>query len=462
MKEHGLTGEHVQLRAECFRGLIEHYTREAGVRTLERKLAALCRRVAVLVATHMSEHATGSGHAAAGSDGAGKTVGSLAEDAGEADGTDSIAGDLSAEAASGAGDTVDPSSPRPPSHFKRVEIDDAFAGTVLGPHLYELEVAATVRTVARQCCDACCMNSLARDAQTALQDRAPGVVTGLAWTAAGGRLLFVEATKMAGSGRLRLTGQLGDVMKESAHTALRCVLHLGVLSAHGANDSCANSGGCRAQLDPKSSRRGEGNSMQQGCGRAVSVAARDAVHSPSRFLTVQLGLPARPVQDLDIHVHFPAGAIPKDVRKALAGHPRQCLATPPLKLTMRTHWLSNAAQGPSAGIAITTALVSMLTMKAVRPDTAMTGEVTLRGAVLPVGGIKEKLLGAHRGGVRRVILSARNEKDLADVPSDVLGDMEVVLVKNVRRCCSVACGCSTSRGGKRSKRGSPRTLTLDW
>ena len=96
------------------------------------------------------------------------------------------------------------------------------------------------------------------------------------------------------------------------------------------------------------------------------------------------------------------------------------------------------AQGPSAGIAITTALVSMLTSKAVRPDTAMTGEITLRGAVLPVGGIKEKLLGAHRGGVRRVILSARNEKDLAEVPADVLESMEVVLVKNVSVWCSVA------------------------
>jgi len=146
---------------------------------------------------------------------------------------------------------------------------------------------------------------------------------------------------MAGSGHLILTGQLGDVMKESAKTALSWI----------------------------------------------------------RSHAAELGLPPNPIAKADVHVHFPAGAVPKD--------------------------------GPSAGIAVTTALISMLTGRTVRSDTAMTGEVTLRGAVMPVGGIKEKVLGAHRGGIRRVILPAKNAKDVDDIPAEVRGDMEIELVDSI-------------------------------
>jgi ATP-dependent Lon protease len=158
----------------------------------------------------------------------------------------------------------------------------------------------------------------------------PGVAVGLAWTPAGGDILFVEATRMKGSKTLTLTGQLGDVMKESAQAALSWV----------------------------------------------------------RSHAGELGLGVDLWETSDIHVHVPAGAIPKD--------------------------------GPSAGVTMATALVSLMTHRPVKPDVAMTGEVTLSGRVLPVGGIKEKVLAAHRAGVRTVILPRRNERHLfEDVPREV-------------------------------------------
>ncbi|KAJ3093032.1 hypothetical protein HK102_012241 [Quaeritorhiza haematococci] len=174
----------------------------------------------------------------------------------------------------------------------------------------------------------------------------PGVVTGLAWTASGaGGLLFIEATHMPGKGRLQLTGKLGDVIKESAQICLTWV---------------------------------RSNASKLGISKAASVHLLD---------------------NLDLHIHFPAGAIPKD--------------------------------GPSAGVTIVTALVSLFSGKPVRDHTAMTGEITLRGQVLPVGGIKEKILAAHRGGIRRVILPHNNAKDLVDVPKNVANDVEFVFAKTV-------------------------------
>jgi ATP-dependent Lon protease len=173
----------------------------------------------------------------------------------------------------------------------------------------------------------------------------PGVSTGLAWTAAGGDLLFIEATRMGGKGSLILTGQLGDVMKESASAAMSWIRS-----------------------------------------KAVDLGVAGSIEE--NFL-----------ERSDIHLHFPAGAIPKD--------------------------------GPSAGVTITTAIVSLLTGRHVRNDTAMSGEITLRGHVLPVGGIKEKVLAAHRGGIRRVILPARNEKDLRDIPQSVRNEMEFIFAKTV-------------------------------
>ena len=175
-----------------------------------------------------------------------------------------------------------------------------------------------------------------------------GLATGLAWTEVGGEILPIEVTLMPGKGALRLTGKLGDVMQESAHAALSFV----------------------------------------------------------RSRAEQFGIPRDFNRKLDVHIHVPEGAIPKD--------------------------------GPSAGITMCTALVSALTKMPVRRDVAMTGEITLRGKVLPIGGVKEKLLAAHRIGVTTVILPRENEKDLADVPKNVLEAMEVQLVDHIDEVLKIA------------------------
>ncbi len=173
----------------------------------------------------------------------------------------------------------------------------------------------------------------------------PGVAIGLAWTAAGGDLLFIEATRMGGKGNLILTGQLGDVMKESAQTALSWV-------------------------------------------KSRALYLNLAKSNNEHFL-----------HKTDIHIHFPAGAIPKD--------------------------------GPSAGITIISALVSLFTGKCSKANTAMTGETTLRGLVLPVGGIKEKVLAAHRYGIKNIILPNKNNKDLVDIPKHIKKEINFVFVKKV-------------------------------
>jgi ATP-dependent Lon protease len=156
-----------------------------------------------------------------------------------------------------------------------------------------------------------------------------GVVTGLAWTATGGDLMVIEALRMPGSGRLTVTGQLGDVMRESV----------------------------------------------------------DAAFSYVRSRAESIGIPEETFKEFDVHVHLPAGAIPKD--------------------------------GPSAGISLTLAIASALSQRPVRRDVAMTGEVTLRGKVLEIGGVKEKVLAAYRAGLRQLIMPASNEKDLREVPEEV-------------------------------------------
>jgi ATP-dependent Lon protease len=175
-----------------------------------------------------------------------------------------------------------------------------------------------------------------------------GLATGLAWTEVGGEILPIEVTLMPGKGALRLTGKLGDVMQESAHAALSFV----------------------------------------------------------RSRAEQFGIPRDFARKVDVHIHVPEGAIPKD--------------------------------GPSAGITICTALASAVTRMPVRRDVAMTGEITLRGKVLPIGGVKEKLLAAHRIGVTTVILPRENEKDLADVPKNVLEAMEVRLVDHIDEVLKIA------------------------
>ena len=197
------------------------------------------------------------------------------------------------------------------------------------------------------------------ESELALRTATPGVATGLAYTPVGGEIIFVEASAFAGRGTLTLTGHLGDVMRESTQAALSLVRS-----------------------------------------RAGAIGLVDAELAKT-----------------DIHVHVPAGAVPKD--------------------------------GPSAGVALFTALVSLLTDQAVRPEVAMTGEITLRGLVLPVGGIKEKVLAARRAGIHTVVLPARNRKDIEDVPADARKDLRFVFAKNVDDVLKAA--LDGTAGGKRPR-----------
>jgi ATP-dependent Lon protease len=176
----------------------------------------------------------------------------------------------------------------------------------------------------------------------------PGVATGLAWTPVGGDILFIEATRIPGTGKLILTGQLGDVMRESAQAALSIIKN-------------------RAEA---------------------------------------FGIDEKRFEKADIHIHVPAGAIPKD--------------------------------GPSAGVAMLMALVSLMTGRTVSSDTAMTGEISLRGLVLPVGGIKEKMVAAARAGIKRVLLPARNRKDYDDIPEDARRQLEFVWLERVDEAVAAA------------------------
>ncbi len=186
------------------------------------------------------------------------------------------------------------------------------------------------------------------ESELAMRTSVPGVATGLAWTPVGGDILFIEATRIPGSGKLILTGQLGDVMKESAQAALSIVKN----------------------------------------GAAT------------------FGIDAARFDRIDIHIHVPAGATPKD--------------------------------GPSAGVAMFMALVSLMTDRTVRSDTAMTGEISLRGLVLPVGGIKEKVVAAHGAGIQRVMLPARNRKDFDDIPEEVRKQVEFVWLERIEQAVAAA------------------------
>jgi ATP-dependent Lon protease len=188
--------------------------------------------------------------------------------------------------------------------------------------------------------------------ETAQRTSVPGVATGLAWTPVGGDILFIEATKVPGSGKLIITGQLGDVMKESAQAAL----------------------------------------------------------------TLAKIFTGENLAKVDLHIHVPAGATPKD--------------------------------GPSAGVAMFLSLVSLLTNRPIRSDVAMTGEISLRGLVLPIGGVKEKTLAALRAGIRTVMLPRRNEKDLEDVPAEARQKLEFVFLERVEEAVRTAIGELPSREKK--------------
>ncbi|MGB5080388.1 MAG: endopeptidase La, partial [Burkholderiales bacterium] len=252
LAENGLKPGQFEISDRALGAIIRDYTREAGVRSLERQIGAVCRRAAVQIAG---------------------------------------------------------------GEVQLVSVDEEQLAAILGPAKFENEVA--------------------------LRAGLPGVATGLAWTPVGGDILFIETSRTPGGGKLILTGQLGDVMKESAQAALTLV---------------------------KS--------------RAATLGS-----DPVNF------------EKTDVHVHVPDGAIPKD--------------------------------GPSAGVAMFVALASLFSDRTVRSDTAMTGEISLRGLALPVGGIKEKVLAAMRAGIRRVLLPARNRKDLEEVPEEAKRKLEFVFLDNV-------------------------------
>jgi ATP-dependent Lon protease len=259
LEANGLKPEQVEITDAALREIIQRYTREAGVRNLERELGKALRHAAVRIA----EGQTGP-----------------------------------------------------------IGIDVDALATMLGPPQFESELA--------------------------MRTSVPGVATGLAWTPVGGDILFIEATRTPGGGKLILTGQLGEVMRESAQAALSIVKN-------------------RAS---------------------------------------DFGIDATRFEKADIHVHVPAGAIPKD--------------------------------GPSAGVAMFMALVSLLTDRTVRSDTAMTGEISLRGLVLPVGGIKEKVVAAARAGITRVMLPARNRKDFEEIPEEVRANVEFVWLEMVDEAMTAA------------------------
>ncbi|KAL7164948.1 hypothetical protein ACSBR2_040777 [Camellia fascicularis] len=304
LDQHGLSSEFFQIPEDMVKLVIQRYTREAGVRNLERNLAALARAAAVRVAEQ--EH-----HVPLSKDV--HRLGSSLLESGLADGTEVemevIPMGVSNHEISNAFRVLSP-----------FIVDEAMLEKVLGPPRYD-------------------------DKETAERVASPGVSVGLVWTAFGGEVQFVEATVMAGKGDLHLTGQLGDVIKESAQIALTWV---------------------RARAAELKLASAEGINLLEG---------------------------------RDIHIHFPAGAVPKD--------------------------------GPSAGVTLVTSLVSLFSQRRVRADTAMTGEMTLRGLVLPVGGVKDKVLAAHRYGIKRVILPERNLKDLVEVPPPVLASLEILPAKRM-------------------------------
>jgi ATP-dependent Lon protease len=261
LEVNGLTKKQASFKSDALSWIIEGYTREAGVRNLERAIGSIARGIAADIVE-------------------GKTG--------------------------------------------KVVVDRERVSKILGPRKFDPELASRTSV--------------------------PGVATGMAYTPFGGEILFIEATRMPGKGHITLTGQIGDVMKESA----------------------------------------------------------TAAYSLIRSRATALGIDPRLLAESDFHIHVPAGAVPKD--------------------------------GPSAGVAMFTALASLMLNRPVHSDVAMTGEITLRGLVLPIGGLKEKTLAAKRAGIRTVIVPKRNEKDMVDIPPEVRKTLKFHFVENIDAVMKYALG----------------------
>jgi ATP-dependent Lon protease len=316
VRENSLHPEEIEFSEGAIRKVIRDYTREAGVRNLERELGSICRKVATKVAEGLRPERVEGLRPEAPPDGSTGSPQRL--DEGRAEGPRPEAPPepvLSVAEGLGEGQVEGQES-------IKTLITEEKAAEFLGKPKYFFEAAERTEI--------------------------PGVATGVAWTPAGGDILFIEATRMPGSKGFTLTGQLGDVMKESAQAALSYV----------------------------------------------------------RSKAEELGINGDFFEESDIHLHVPAGSIPKD--------------------------------GPSAGVTMATALASLLLEKPVRSDVGMTGEITLRGQVLPVGGVKEKVLAAHRVGLKTVILPQRNEPDLDDVPEEVKEEMQFILTDQVDQVFTAA------------------------
>jgi len=314
--KHALEERLVHVPDDSLKHVVTGYTREAGVRTLERQISALCRRVAVLVAKQLPPLE--------------RTTTTTTTDTNQ---------DNVAQTQNNTADT------RAYEMLKEMEpyvVDDAFVSDVLGPNIFESEAKLRVTM--------------------------PGVATGMAWTQVGGELLFIEATQMPGSGRLMITGNVRDVMRESCQAALSWLK--------------SNAGILFSDMF-----RGPRGSTKTSVEEEEGELVMDDIMNRVIF------------QKKDLHIHFPAGAVPKD--------------------------------GPSAGCAITAALTSLWLDRNVRSDTSMTGEISLRGSILPVGGIKSKVLAAHREGIRRVVLPKRNKKDARDIPEDVQKELTLIFVDSI-------------------------------
>ena len=221
-----------------------------------------------------------------------------------------------------------------------------------------------------------------------------GIVNGLAWTAVGGDVLKIEAVKIKGKGAMTITGQLGDVMKESAQIAFSVVKVLideGKLKA----GQDAKTGATKA------SRAGRNSALRTNGGASKSSAARNLSAEENSESSEQI------YNKFDLHIHVPEGATPKD--------------------------------GPSAGITMSTAIASILSERKVRADLAMTGEITLSGKVLPIGGLKEKLIAAHKAKIAEVLIPRKNyERDLAEIPDEVKNDLKITPVERIEEVLELA------------------------
>ena len=309
IKENGLEKSHITFQPKALKEIISYYTREAGVRNLEREVGSVLRKVA---RKHLKKAAGGTdvdeNHEVEVSE-------SLAEE-GVPEATAEFIQQRPAEGAGAKknGETEAPAEPVPTLVITET-ITEKSISKYLGPRRFRVGVQSSANEV--------------------------GICTGLAWTEVGGDLLVTEVAILPGKGKLTITGKLGEVMQESAQAAL------------------------------------------------------SYVRSRASFLDLEPDF----YQKIDIHIHVPEGAIPKD--------------------------------GPSAGLCMATALTSALTKRPVSKDVAMTGEITLRGRALPIGGLKEKILAAHRGGIKKVIIPKENEKDLHDIPKNILKEVEVIPVEHM-------------------------------